>query len=272
MPRFMKKLLRGRDSAPAHQTTPDSPPPTARAQQQRASATTANMSSKSEITKRQVTNALNSASYMLVKRTLESANEIIDTDSFTGLPEAFPVVAKHLQVLVDLLQSTETYLAKNAEVDQVIQEQYEALFQLGTACDNQAKYLDELFVAVSGTDYPAAKIKRYGNLVLRNGGTKMETAFKELLEQAKPLAFEPLVEEALAKKLNEALEEVKRLKPSLQEDLSGHTVLNHYGSGDLFHSGGSGSQFNCTGGVQVAGSGATNHFGVEHLRNAKAST
>jgi hypothetical protein len=109
MPRFLKKLLRGRDPAPAHQVTPDSPP-------------------------------------------FHRRNST--TESLCYYHYRYQHVYRKRK-------------------NQVIQEKYEAWAQLGEACEKQAKYLDELFVAVSGTDPAAAKANRYRDLVGKKDGARI---------------------------------------------------------------------------------------------------
>ncbi|RYP81457.1 hypothetical protein DL769_001970 [Monosporascus sp. CRB-8-3] len=208
-----------------------------------------------EATKSQVLRSLDEAAYAF-KRTIKSCDAIQDV---AGLPEAFPVVAKRLSVLVALLESMKTYLETGQET-QEIKEKYTAVYQLAEVSRKQAGYLQDLFVAVTAANDAVPKLERYRKAVADGDGTRIESVLKDLLERAVNVAVAPLVGDDLIKELQEALEEVAALKPSLKEDPKGAVTLNNYSEGSQFYHGGKGNQNHCSGGIQITGDSATNNI------------
>jgi len=208
-----------------------------------------------EITKGRLLGSLDDATRAL-QRAVASCAAVQDVK---GLPEAFPVVANRLPILPRLLESIEMYLKSGQESNET-KEKYSAVHQLAEECRTQARYLEDLFGAVTATKHDMPAMERYRKAVSDGEGMRIESVLKDLLEQAIDVAVEPFVGDDVNKELQETLNEIAALKPSLKEQAGGHTTLNNYSSGNQFQHSGQGDQNHCSGGIQITGKGTTNHI------------
>ncbi|PFH55589.1 hypothetical protein XA68_17988 [Ophiocordyceps unilateralis] len=206
----------------------------------------------------QVLRSLDNALYTL-KRTIKTSGDVQDV---VGLPEAFPVVIKHLLILFKILESIETFFKQQNRAEEEMDDEYMAVYQLAEMCRKRAEYLQDLFDSVKTTpNNPTPKMERYRKVVTDSADATIESVLKDLLEQAANLAAAPLVDDDLANELRESLEEVAALKPSLDQDTNkGSTALYNYSSGTQFYHGGPGNQNHCSGGTQITGNNSTNHM------------
>ncbi|KAK3302954.1 uncharacterized protein B0T15DRAFT_538641 [Chaetomium strumarium] len=216
------------------------------------------------ITKSQLLRLIDDAAYAL-KKTEKSFNTDNANDGFNGLPDAFPAVAKRIPVLSKALASVEAYIGDREETQEV-KEKYQDIRKLAKACQRDAGYLQDLFSAVTESNEDAPKLKRYRQAVEDLNGKRIETVGKELLEMALDTLAPPLVDAELVKELQDAVEEISKLKPSLKDEPKGAVTLINHGSGSQFHHGGKGNQNQCLGGVMVTGNGATNHIASENMK------
>ncbi|KAI1209726.1 uncharacterized protein F4807DRAFT_88061 [Annulohypoxylon truncatum] len=215
-----------------------------------------------EVTKDQVIRTLGNA-ISPFKQALLSSKAIQD---FSGLPDAFPVVAGHLQFIYETIKSMRDRLGKNKETQET-KEKYAPMNQFAEMCVNQAGYLKNVFEDVKNTDDPALKLERYRETAAKADGLKIESVMQNLLKQAVNAAVEPLVSNERIKQLQEVQKEVAALEPSLKDEPKGTTTLNNHGSGSQFLHHGKGNQNHCTGGYQITGDGATNHFSSDKQRS-----
>ncbi|KAI1414900.1 hypothetical protein F5Y13DRAFT_10067 [Hypoxylon sp. FL1857] len=213
-----------------------------------------------EITKEMVLRTLDDANYALKK----AVNSCKADQDFSSLPEAFPVIAKHLPILSQTLESMSQYLADSEETNE-IKQRYAAICRLAEMCRKQAGYLQDIFIAIAANN-AIPKLEQYRKAVANSGGIRIESIIQNLLEQAVEVAVVPLVGDALIKELQGAREEVAALGPSLKEDPKEMMTLNNYGEGNQFYHGGTGHQNHCAGGIQITGDGATNHIAADRKR------
>ncbi|KAK4235191.1 hypothetical protein C8A03DRAFT_36976 [Achaetomium macrosporum] len=192
------------------------------------------------ISKSQLPRLIDDAAYAL-KKTEKSFKRTEKTDAvigdFKGLPDAFPVVAKRVPVLPKLLDSIEAYISAEKETQEA-KERYAGVGKLAKSCQREAAYLHDLFSAVTDPDEDVPKLERYRQAVADGNGKRIETVLKDLLEKALQAVAPPLIDGKLVKELQEAFEEVSKLKPSLKEEPKGAVTLISNGSGSQFYHGG----------------------------------
>ncbi|KAK7422691.1 hypothetical protein QQX98_001479 [Neonectria punicea] len=203
-----------------------------------------------ETTKTQALRQLETATFVL-SRAIESCGTVGDN---ADIPKAFPAVGKRLPLLAEILRSIQAHLkSTTAEADQT-KDLYPDIKQLADECYQQIPHLQALFDTISTTEDSIKKIEQYRKAVQGGGGKRVEKVMIDLLDGVSLVAVEPLVSEEQIKMLQEALDEMKKLPPSLaDEDPSGGTVLYNYGPGNQFYHGGKGHQNHCSGGFQVTG-------------------
>ncbi|KAI8675557.1 SesA domain-containing protein [Fusarium keratoplasticum] len=177
--------------------------------------------------------------------------------------EVFSVVAKHLPSLVDVFSSIQKRLdSGTAEADDAgISDKYPVIRQAALACCERSGDLQGLFHAVSES---RNKTEAYRNAVECGKGEPLEMVMMDMLQNAISVATPPLVEDEQVTALNNALEEIKKLPPSLgNEPLSARIALHNHGAGNQFYHGGKGNMNHCSGGFQVTGDnhGATYNHG-----------
>ncbi|KAJ4132579.1 hypothetical protein NW754_015396 [Fusarium falciforme] len=158
--------------------------------------------------------------------------------------EVFSVVAKHLPSLVDVFSSIQKRLdSGTVEADDAgISDKYPVIRQAALACCERSGDLQGLFHAVGES---RNKTEAYRNAVECGKG-------------------EPLEMDEQVTALNNALEEIKKLPPSLgNEPPSARITLHNHGAGNQFYHGGKGNMNHCSGGFQVTGNnhGATYNHG-----------
>ncbi|KAI0597074.1 hypothetical protein F4775DRAFT_265248 [Biscogniauxia sp. FL1348] len=208
-----------------------------------------------EITKEHVLRTLDNAIYGFKKPVTSCKDK-----DLSGLPEAFPVVAKHLPLVHKTLKHIQNYLA-NHDKTKATRGKYKHICQFAETCQKQAGYIEDIFVAVTAAKDPDQARDRYRSVVVKAKGARIESVLQDILKEAMNVADAPLVDDKLIDRLQKAQTEASELKPSLNEDYTGLVTLNNYGEGSQLYHGGRGNQNHCTGGVQVTGDGAVNHFG-----------
>ncbi|TLD26482.1 hypothetical protein PspLS_05242 [Pyricularia sp. CBS 133598] len=175
-----------------------------------------------------------------------------------GLPNAFPVAARLLHVLMQLLRSLEKHpkTTLTAEVDiRETEKNYNTALDFTTSCQKQARCLEDLFEAVLPLDAsePIEKrISRYANVMREEGLDKVETVVQGLLRRAVKIA-PTLVSEEVLQEVRAGLVEVGRVEPSLPNNPKGMVTLNNYGAGNMMYHGGTGHMNHASGGVQITG-------------------
>ncbi|OTA86001.1 hypothetical protein M434DRAFT_15977 [Hypoxylon sp. CO27-5] len=210
-----------------------------------------------QVKKDQVIRTLDNATYALSG----ALGQCTADQDFTGLGDAFPVVAKRLPILLQTLESMKVSLG-NAEEKEELKKKYKAVSQFAEVCRSQAGYFQDIFAAIAVND-SVPKLEHYRNAVADADGARIESVMRKLLDQAVDVAAAPLVSDDLIEKLEHAQDEVAALGPFLKDDHRGSTTLNNYGGGSQFYHNGNGNQNHCSGGVQVNGDGSTNHFAPE---------
>ncbi|KAF3073898.1 hypothetical protein CFAM422_004203 [Trichoderma lentiforme] len=212
------------------------------------------MTLSSDANRAQITRSLSVAAFVL-ENTAESWDAI---QSIIGLPEALYVVGKTLPILPILLKSLESSI-KNNEETKDSKESFAAAYRFAELSQQQAKYFDAIFDAVSSTDNHNTKEQKYRIAANKCGGRPIEAILKDLLQQAAGLATKLVADEDLKSALKAAYDEVAKLTPSLAEDVEGHVAINNYGDGVQLYHAGEGDQNHCTGGNQYNGNGYNFH-------------
>lgn len=204
--------------------------------------------------KAQATRSLSVAAFVL-ERTADSWANI---QQIIGLPDALYVVGKALPILPIILKSLESSI-KNGEETKELNEEFTAAYQFAELSQQQAKYFDAVFDAVSTADHHYTKEEKYRSTAEKYGGTAIEAVLKDLLQRATNLAATLVTDEDLKSSLQSTYDEVAKLKPSLVKSPKGHVSLKNYGEGNQFYHGGVGHQNHCSGGNQNTGNGYTIH-------------
>lgn len=209
------------------------------------------MASSNARTKAQVNRMLTKTAFDL-ERTAESWAVIPE---ILELPEALYATAKFLPLLSIMLGSLKAFLESSEETD-VLKGKYPAIYQFAERCQKRVDYLDSIFDAITGTEGSTGKGEKYRIAAEEYGGLGIEAVMKDLLQRAKTLAALVQTDNDLKSRLQEAFEEVNKLKPSLAQTQQGIAAVNHYGKGNQFYHGGRGNQNQCDGGVQFTGDNA----------------
>ncbi|KAF4340920.1 hypothetical protein FBEOM_5156 [Fusarium beomiforme] len=202
--------------------------------------------SNSEVTKPHALRALDTTIFVL-GQAIESCCIVKDA---SDIPKAFCTVAKHLPVVEQVFSSVRSVLKLSKEETDQMKELYPVIKHVADNGCGQLRSMENLFDAVI---QDGEKMERYASAVNNGDGKKVETIMVELLTNASLVAIEPLVSQEDIKTVQGALEEVKKLPPSLEEDRSAGVVLNNSGSGNQFYHGGRGNQNHYSGGFQVNG-------------------
>ncbi|KAL6789203.1 hypothetical protein J3E68DRAFT_414009 [Trichoderma sp. SZMC 28012] len=214
------------------------------------------MTLSSEANRAQITRSLSVAAFVL-ERTADSWGAI---QKIIGLPEALYVVGKTLPILPILLKSLESSIKSNEETKDS-KESFAAAYRFAELSQQQAKYFDAIFDAISTTDNHNTKEQKYRIAAEKCGGKPIEAILKDLLQQATGLAADLVADEDLKSSLQTAYDEVAKLAPSLAEGTKGPMSINNYGDGTQFYHGGEGNQNHNAGGSQYNGNGCTFHVG-----------
>lgn len=205
-----------------------------------------------EITKTQVLRCIRDTLFALGKAAESCGTLSKDPD----LPKAFSVVAKHLPLTVAVFTSLNTYLKSISEdkEDRKLRDMYPVIKEVTKDGYDHVRSLEDLFETVTHSDDDAyVKLTSYRSAVQINGGKRVEKVMLDLLNGAALVSQEPFVTQEQIQALQEALQEVKKLPPSLDDALESSVVMNHSGSGSQFYHGGKGHQDICSGGFQVTG-------------------
>ncbi|RSL60570.1 hypothetical protein CEP53_005408 [Fusarium sp. AF-6] len=158
--------------------------------------------------------------------------------------EVFSVVSRHLIPLVDVFNSIEEQLDSIAEETDQISKTYTVLNQAAVACCGRIQYLQQLFETV---DRSQNKIADYRNAVETGQGKPLEIVMKEMLQDASSAAIPPLVSEEHIAALEDALQQIKKLPPSLGDEYqSSRVILHNHGAGNQFYHGGRGNMNHCS--------------------------
>ncbi|PCD46473.1 hypothetical protein AU210_001879 [Fusarium oxysporum f. sp. radicis-cucumerinum] len=202
--------------------------------------------SNPEVSKQQALRALETTIFVL-GQAIESC---CIAESAPDIPKAFSIVAKHLPIVEQVFSSARNHLKSSKEETEQLKELYPVVKHVSDEGCGQLRSIENLFDTVT---QDGEKMERYASAVKSGDGKKVETIMVELLTNASLVAVDPLVSQDNIETLQRALEEVKKLPPSLEEDRSAGVVLNNSGSGNQFYHGGRGNQNHCSGGFQVNG-------------------
>ncbi|KAF5554737.1 hypothetical protein FNAPI_6333 [Fusarium napiforme] len=202
--------------------------------------------SKVEITKLEALRALDTVIFVL-GRAIHSC--CIGEDA-SGIPKAFCVLENYLLVTKQVFISGQSVLESRKDETEQMRELYPIIKHVADEGCLQLRAIQRLFDAVT---QEGDKLERYTSAVRNGDGKKVETIMLELLTNTTLVAVEPIVCQEHIEALQRALEDVKKLPPSLEEDRSASVVLNNSGPGNQFYHGGRGNQNHCSGGFQVNG-------------------
>ncbi|KAF7558279.1 hypothetical protein G7Z17_g119 [Cylindrodendrum hubeiense] len=173
-----------------------------------------------------------------IETTIEKVNEV---EQGTTLPQAFPVVAGYLPLVVKVLSSIVSHL-KEKESAEETEDDKESYLEMKAAAEewrSLVERLDDLFDTIPSED-SSAWVDRYREAV--GSDDRLEEVMRALLSGIRDIAKVPLVNEDEIKDLQEALKVVKRLPPSLEDGgKTGQNFINngpgimpiHLGKGEL---------------------------------------
>ncbi|KAF4946531.1 hypothetical protein FGADI_11169 [Fusarium gaditjirri] len=202
--------------------------------------------SNSEVSKQQALRALDTTIFVLG----QAIDSCCVAEGGSDIPRAFGIVAKHLPVVAQAFGSARDYLKQSKEDVEQVKELYPVIKHVADEGCGQLRSIENLFDTVT---QEGEKMERYASAVKNSDGKRVETIMVELLTNASLVAVEPLVSQDDISILQGALEEMKKVPPSLEEDRSAGVVLNNSGPGNQFYHGGRGNQNHCSGGFQVNG-------------------
>ncbi|KAF5686271.1 hypothetical protein FCIRC_2989 [Fusarium circinatum] len=214
-----------------------------------------------EVSKQQALRALETTIFVLG----QAIDSCCIAEDPPDVPRAFSIVAKHLPVINQVFSSARTYLKQSKDEAEEIKELYSDIKHVADSGCGQLRSIENLFDTVT---QDGEKMERYATAIKNGDGKKVETIMVELLTNTSLVAVEPLVSQDDIKILQGALEEVKKLPPSLEEDRSAGVVLNNSGSGNQFYHGGRGNQNHCSGGFQVNGDNQNARYTYEEKPRA----
>jgi hypothetical protein len=161
---------------------------------------------------------------------LEETREIYDDGTkkdADDLPRAFHDVAKTLQPAQEALQAVKGHIDKrqgNSSGEQSSDEQGAA-----EIIRTKARTLCDIFHEVVPV-IPSESCPRRFRYQSAAKGEAVEVLMKEILKKILIIAKEPVLNEAQIKTLNEALDMISDIRPSLEEDNKTHS-FNNFGSG-----------------------------------------
>ncbi|KAM4057012.1 hypothetical protein HRG_003864 [Hirsutella rhossiliensis] len=179
----------------------------------------------------------------------------------SGLPPAFYVVARRVPEVSRLFDClTERVESAGQEDEKKLVE----IQQVANYCRRQAEDLEKALVAVVTIGDATLRLERYREAV-EGGAQRPEQVMSSVLSRLGDVIREPFVSREHVNKVQEMLNEVKKLPPSLKPDSREGVRLYNSGSGTQLYHGGTGSQPNCNGGTQINGDshGASYHFASE---------
>ncbi|CAG9982112.1 unnamed protein product [Clonostachys byssicola] len=209
-----------------------------------------------ETTKGQVLRSLRDAISSLKETTATCCNAIQEN---SDLHEAFLVVSRHLPCLLNTFTTIETHLKSQTEEIPEIKEMYPDIRLVADEYRNPVRSIEDLFESVKGVK-GEERTKRYRAAVQECNDRKVEGVMLDLLERAIDIAQAPLVSDEQIEQLRNALAEIRKLPPSLEDvTTGGFTMINH-GSGNQFYHGGKGSMNYSSGGLMVTGDNHNAHY------------
>ncbi|KAJ3495404.1 hypothetical protein NLG97_g3419 [Lecanicillium saksenae] len=158
-----------------------------------------------------------------------------------GLPPNFKTVSTKLPLVSKLLEDAERYV--DGEADNALTATFTPVL---TDCEEKATQLQQLFEKVIPTE-GNSRMERYFKAARTIGkGGRVEALMKGILDNLQLLTAK--FPEAMSLRgqanLEEAIEEVKELEPSLPEGFEDAPSFAHYGSGAQNVNTGLGSQYN----------------------------
>ncbi|KAI1022936.1 hypothetical protein LB503_000043 [Fusarium chuoi] len=199
-----------------------------------------------EITKLQALRSLDTVIFVL-GQAIDSC--CINKDA-SGIPKAFCVLESYLLVIKQVFGSAHSALESRKDETEQMRDLYPVIKHVADEGCSQLRSIESLFDAVA---QEGDRLERYASAVKNGDGKRVETIMVELLTNTVLVAVEPMVSQEQIDALKGALEDAKRLPPSLEEDSKTGVVLNNSGSGNQFYHGGRGNQNHCSGGFQVNG-------------------
>ncbi|CEJ81186.1 hypothetical protein VHEMI01330 [[Torrubiella] hemipterigena] len=191
-----------------------------------------------------------SAVISIIDATIQISSAIQDE---AGLPANFKTVAVRLPVVSRLLDDAEEYIRRNETLDLA-----PAFTPVIQNCSTKATQLQQLFQKVIPADGDS-RASRYIKAARTIGkGGRVETLMKDILDDLSLLTmqFPDTTSHRGKESLTRAIDEVKKLEPSLPEGFEDAVRFANYGSGPQNINTGSGSLYNNNGAViQNTGSG-----------------
>lgn len=206
--------------------------------------------------KQRAINALDDVIRLFKRATTDYCDKI---QKQSDLHQAFPIVAKNISFLREILERIYSLLGPDAEEPQEVKERYAQIKFVADELCKPIKYIADLFESVC---YVKAenRTSAYRKATRQCGNKRIEKIMLEVLERAAEIIVTPLVDADQVKQLQLEIEQIKNLPSSLEEDeMVASFTMNNYGSGTQLHHGGKGNQNHCNGGFMVTGdnSGAT---------------
>ncbi|KEF58898.1 uncharacterized protein A1O9_03741 [Exophiala aquamarina CBS 119918] len=155
-----------------------------------------------------------------------------DTRKDSKLSESFEVVIKRLPIIRDTLQKCETDLKRIQ--DDIPTDVWDALEEIINDCDDKARKVREIFEKVITGEHDGWK-KRYSKAIRRLGeGNKVEGLLLSITQDVQLIVNHHAVQSATPEenaKLEEIIEEMKSIKPSVPEEEPGGIAFNNAGTG-----------------------------------------
>ncbi|KAI0895593.1 hypothetical protein F4806DRAFT_469692 [Annulohypoxylon nitens] len=191
------------------------------------------------------------------KKTVESWKA---TKDFASLPNSFPIIAKHLPILLEALQAIKGGITSGMVTPEV-EEKYMTVFQLAQLYQKNSNYFQTILAAVTNADKPTRKLKLYRNVIAGFNNDGIEKVIQELFKRVIEVTQMDLVnDEDLTNKLQAAQEEVVKLEP-WEDDRTGSIIVTNSGDGTQYFQNGDGNQNVSHGGPQFNGSNGIYHLG-----------
>lgn len=196
---------------------------------------------------------------------IDATRQIYDAvEDQEGLPKNFKQTATKLPFISKLLKDAETYI-NNAEG----KDTKDAFKPILKDCQAQTTELQELFQKVMPNEGDT-RLNRYIKAARTIGkGGRVESLIGGILVNLQLLTtkFPAVTTPEEKARLDQAIEEVSKMDPSLSDNFEEGPAYAHYGSGAQNNNTGSGIQHNNSGtGNQNSGSGqqfiGTNHIGA----------
>ncbi|KAM3087026.1 hypothetical protein ACMFMF_000958 [Clarireedia jacksonii] len=181
-----------------------------------------------------------------------------------GLPKNFKKSAASLPLIMQLLEDAQDYISSMD--DETTKAAFVSTLQ---DCELRAKKLQDLFSKVMPDD-KSSRLDRYLKAARTIGkGGRVESLMKGILDDMQLMTskFPDRINKRKRNALDEAIEDVSKMEPSLPDGFEEASAFTHYGSGAQNNNTGSGIQHinsgsghpNSGAGIQYIG---TNHIGT----------